>query len=259
VSLLVDFAYGQARLQARHGRLPDAPAWQTLESSRTTAHFLAQARSGPLAEWSDDLGDGSDAHHVERQLRRRWRRHVAEVARWQPVRWQAATRWFATLTELPLIDGAAREGPALPWLRDDERLAGLAQPGLAALEETPGAAELAPFLARDAGGKRLGAVSVWLDQWQRLVPWSDGDARLARRPAELLLPRLLDAQGLRASDDAATRHALQQLFRRHAGSAVAVFAHLALVALDIERLRGGLVTRRLTPLDPLTVDRDGAA
>lgn len=269
MGLLVDFAYGQARLQARHGRLPDDSTWQALVSSRTMAHYLAQARSGPLAEWADELGDGSNAHQIERQLRRRWHRLVDEVARWQPVRWRAATRWFATLTDLPLIDGAMREGPSLPWLQDDERLNGLARPGLTGSAhiqpgptpprlggpEGPSAsAELAPFMVRGADGRLPRAASVWLDRWQRLVPPSGADVRLARRPAELLLPRLMDADGARAADDAATRHALQRLFRRHAGTAVAVFAHLARVVLDIERLRGGLVTRCVTPPDPTTTD-----
>jgi hypothetical protein len=45
------------------------------------------------------------------------------------------------------------------------------------------------------------------------------------------------------------RHALAltlvRLFRKHGGSPAAVFCHLALVALDLERLRGGLIRRRV--------------
>ena len=39
------FAYVQARLQAGHGRLPDAAAWQSLEASQTLAQYLALARA----------------------------------------------------------------------------------------------------------------------------------------------------------------------------------------------------------------------
>jgi len=39
------------------------------------------------------------------------------------------------------------------------------------------------------------------------------------------------------------------LFRRCAGSPVAVFAHLALVALALEQLRGGIVVRSLFERD----------
>ena len=41
---IAEFAYAQARLQARHGRGPDGAAWQLLEASHTAAHYLAQAR-----------------------------------------------------------------------------------------------------------------------------------------------------------------------------------------------------------------------
>ncbi len=36
-----------------------------------------------------------------------------------------------------------------------------------------------------------------------------------------------------------------RLFRRHGASPTAVFSHLVLTALDLERLRGGIVRRRL--------------
>jgi hypothetical protein len=38
---------------------------------------------------------------------------------------------------------------------------------------------------------------------------------------------------------------LTRMFRRHSGSPAALFCHLALVALDLERLRGDLIRRRL--------------
>ena len=77
-----DTAFAQARLQARHGAMPDEHAWHALEASRTAAHYLALARSGPLARWVEGMGDDADVHRIERELRRRWRRYVDEVARW---------------------------------------------------------------------------------------------------------------------------------------------------------------------------------
>jgi hypothetical protein len=41
--------------------------------------------------------------------------------------------------------------------------------------------------------------------------------------------------------------ALTRLFRRHAQSPVAIFCHLGLTALDVERMRGGLTSRSLFP------------
>lgn len=196
-----EFVYVQARLQARHGGLAGALAWQALETSHTPGHYLSLARAGPLARWVDGLAETGDAHRIEQQLRASWQRYVEEVARWQPARWQAATRWLGTLPELPLAADAA----------DDE------------------------------SGTR------WLAQWQRTMPAGAPAPALLRRAAELLMPSLAAAGGARGVAIEPVRRALTKLFRRHAGSPVAVFAHLALVALDVERLRGGIVTRALLP------------
>lgn len=236
-----DFAYAQARLQARHGRrpdAPDAPAWRTLEASRTVTQAIAAARAGALAEWVDGLDDAGDAHSIEASLRVRWHRHVDEVARWLPLRWQPAVRWFAVLVDLPWI---AAPGDARATSADKRQSAA---PDRVAQAEALRDASLAPFAATprtlDAGT----ALAVWRDQWQRLAPAGAAEP-LVLRPAELLLPRLLGTAAARARNGAATRDALRRLFRRHAGSAVAVTAHLALVALDLERLRGELVERCL--------------
>lgn len=213
-----EYAYVQARLQARHGSMPQPSSWQVLEASHTAGHFLAHARSGPLAPWVEGQDPSRDAHRAEQQLRQRWRRYVDDLAAWQPPRWRPATRWFGSLPELALTKPPA-----------------------------------------------VGAeVAHWLQAWLKLMP--AGDARVAplRRVATLLMPGLVVADRERPSHAAApaapaapaaraasaasaapVRRALLGLFRRHTASPVAVFAHLALVALDVERLRGGLVTRIL--------------
>ena len=197
---IAEFAYAQARLQARHGRGPDGAAWQLLEASHTAAHYLAQARPGPLAWWVEGLDEARDAHRVERHLQARWLRFVSEVAGWLPPRWRPATQRFGTLADLSLGDAARRGQPA---------------------------------------------ATEWLQGWRASLPRAAGDPALLQRPAELLLPRLAQPGRQRRSTVAAERRELLALFRRHAGSAVAVFAYLAMVALDVERLRGGLVVRVL--------------
>ena len=242
-----DFAYVQARLQARHGRRPGPPTWQALESSRTAGHYLTLARSGPLADWAERLDERGDPHRIERSLRACWRRHVDEVARWQPQRWQAATRWFATLIELPLIETLRHGGPPARWLHEDERLAAFAQPDPAQRRVALRAAGLAPFAAAHAGQDERSTAVIWLDEWRRMAPHDGHDPALLRRPAELLLPHLGGAGRARDAAAQATCDQLSKLFRRHAGSAVAVFAYLSLVALDLERLRGGVLVRCLFP------------
>lgn len=202
-----EYAYIQARLQARHGNLPGLATWRSLEASHTPGHYLTLARAGVLAPWVEGQGHDGDPHRIEQQLRWRWRRYVDEVASWQPTRWRPATRWFGGLSELPLIQARADEGDAVHWL----------------------------------------------DTWLRLMPAGDAPPALLQRLATLLMPGLppgagrgrAEAARRRGAQAESVRAALLKLWRHHAASPVAVFAHLALVALDVERLRGGIVTRTL--------------
>ena len=235
-----EFAYVQARLQARHGALPLPLAWQVLEASHTASHYLALARSGPMARWVETLDDAQDPHRVERHLRSQWRAYVEAVASWMPQRWQPALRWFGRLSDLALIDALQRDARDAHWLRRDE--------SLAASCTAASSAALAP----DANAGESDIATRWLAEWTRRLPGDAHDAALLRQPAERLLPRLRGPEHARSAADEPTRRALHKLFRRHAATAVAAFAHLALVALDVERLRGGLVMRALFENPPET-------
>jgi hypothetical protein len=133
------------------------------------------------------------------------------------------------------------------WQRRVDAVARWAPPAWrSAVRAFAGIAELP---RRDAADARAAALQ-WLRDWQRLWPADAGDAALLRRPALLLLPRLAgdaaSATAMRGDADApALRRALARLQRRHAFGPVALFAHLALLALDVERLRGLLAVRAL--------------
>lgn len=230
-------AYVQARVQARHGCRPGAASWHALEASRTGAHALASARGGALAPWVEGVDDAADVHALEARLRRHWARHVDEVASWQPARWRAATRWFGLLPHLGLVaarrrarrDGAASAEGAVADAFDD----GLERFGADELDPGPTAA------APDADA----LVDRWRAGWRDRLPSEARDDPELHRPAALLLPALRGAPAGRPLDDGACRQALERHFRRHAGRPPAVYAHLAIVHLDLERLRGELVVR----------------
>lgn len=223
-----DAAYVQARLQARHAARPDDAAWRVLEASRTSAHYLTLLRGGALAPWIEGLDAELDVHRLEGELRARWHRYVGDVAGWQAPRWRAATRWFGLLPELPRWAA---------WRRGGAGAVPAAEPWAADVQAWFAAAALDDDLARR-----------WLAEWQRRLPAEARRDEDVLRPAQWLLPGLADAGANGRA--AATSHdplhaALRRLFRRRATTAAAVYAHLALVHLDLERLRGGLVTRRL--------------
>ena len=228
-----DGAYVQARLQARHGRRPGVAAWHALEASRTSAHALASARGGALAPWVEGVDDAADVHALEARLRWQWARHVDEVVSWQPMHWRAATRWFGLLPHLGLVAAklrTRRDGKAWAGGPIDDALARF------------GADELATGPAACAADADA-LVDRWRAVWRARLPAEARDDAELHRPAALLLPALRGAPAGRPLDEGACRQALERHFRRHAGRPPAVYAHLAIVHLDLERLRGELVVR----------------
>lgn len=181
-----DTAFAQARLQARHGAMPDEHAWHAVESSRTTAHYLALARNGPLARWVEGIGDDADLHRIERGLRGRWRRYVDEVARWQAPAWRDATRWFGVLVDLQLVAGL---------LRGDER-ARAAWPELAANADVRARAEVlrssgyAPLAALPQDGGARALTATWLAEWRRRLPPGARRDRALSAPAGVARPAI---------------------------------------------------------------------
>jgi hypothetical protein len=85
-------------------------------------------------------------------------------------------------------------------------------------------------------------------QWQLLQPPTDVGTEYFLQRLKRALDRHRQAL-LRAEDSEPLRkelaNHLQRLFRAAAGTVIATVCHLALVALDLERLRGGLARRSL--------------
>jgi hypothetical protein len=69
VKLDLDFAYAQARIQARFASLPSEAEWQRVAASRSLASFLEEARTGCLRDWVKGFSGQSDVHYLEEGLR----------------------------------------------------------------------------------------------------------------------------------------------------------------------------------------------
>lgn len=245
--------FAQARLQARHGQRAREADWQRLEVTREFGALLDAARQSPLQPWLVGLTRHSTSHQIEALLRGQWQALVAEVAAWMPARWQAALAWCAVLPDLPLLQHLARGGEARPWMDDDAALRALAQAAPAQRADVLARSRYAPLAAAWKAPDRLGAA--WFDEWQRRLP------RPGLRPgdADDSLHRLVQtlrahADGFVAAPPAQAwllRRALQArltvLLRRATLTPAAAFVHLALCALDLERLRAELLGRALFP------------
>lgn len=227
MSRVVAFAYPGARLQARFGRLLTEAAWERLSHIGNLGAFLQAARDSPLRPWVLHLDGGSDAHQIERHLRVQFRQRVRMVSDWLPQEWQAALRALESLPDLPLAHHLRRGGVAYPWLGADPAWASLLASARAAAAKPP----------------VVESLTAWMARWRGLWPRMSAEERDALEA----LVRMLERSGAVPLGEAAAapRIELRRAFRRNTRAPAGAFAYVALLWLELLRLRGALLRRRL--------------
>jgi hypothetical protein len=243
-------AYLQARLQARHGDRPSADDWRVAEASADLSHYLEALRRTSLKRWIGDLNHEMEPEAIERQLRAAWRELLEQVAHWAPEEWRPAIRWMRWLPNLPAVDHLLRGLKVPPWMRADPVMRDFAFDDPGRRREAFAEFQLAGLEADgEPGPPRV--AEAWIAEWRRRMPKG---ARDREELDEILEQLLAHVEAMRASEDTDGR-ALRNLlgarlarrFRRGAGTAVALFTHLLLDGLELERVRAGIMTRRLLP------------
>lgn len=233
-----------ARLWARHGRRPGETLWRRIESTRDLGAVLELARGSALADWLQGIDAGADSHAIESALRRHWRQQVAEVASWMPATWAQSIAWCGVLADLPALQHLARGERPPPWLADDPVLQPQAGGRLAGRSA-------AASLLRAARAEPRRLLALWSEEWRQRLPQAPGRHGveaglwpvLAAHAQAFAAPQAVDGWALRR----ALRERLVQLLRRTPLQPVTAFIHLALSALEGERLRGELVRRAAFP------------
>jgi hypothetical protein len=246
LSLRADWSYVQARLQARFGDRLGEGDWHLLEAVQSLERFLERARSTSLRRFTERLTADMASHAIERILRQEWLRYVEEVAGWTRPAWRPAVRWVVHVPDLPVLDRMAHADPP-DWAHDDPIFAAVAggHHPLASAAAKPSELDL----PSPAGAPDAGVAATWLAHWRALwpggaeQPWPGELADIAKSQTE----RLARAGAHETSEPyrRELERVLTRLFRRQAGTPIAMFCHLGLLALDLERLRGDLVRRRL--------------
>lgn len=214
------FSYVQARIQARHGRRPDDSDWSRLESCDSAHAYLEAARTGVLAPWAERLTSDEDIHRLEAALRRSWRAYLRRVASWAPEPWRDAIEWCGCLPDVPAAAHVAATGERPPW--------------------------------REKDGETPADVDAWLEAWHERMPSPDASGRAGICSLEAAVDNWMtanrDTERASVSRAASLREELERrvttVFRRHALDPAALFAHLLLTALDVQRFRGGLLRRQ---------------
>jgi hypothetical protein len=240
--MTIEFAYAQARVQARLGERLAPAAWQVLDASGSLSQYLHAARTTALRHRVQSLTAASSPHMIERGLRREWRGEVAGVAGWVPEPWRPAIEWTAWLCDLPALAALGLGGEVLPWMAEDTALAPFAVGDAAIRQREIDAAGLGALSSRDD------ILAAWRYRFELLWPAGDRD----RRRLEDFVDRVdghrgepLTAQGMRMTALQALESLAVRLIRQNLRQPVTVMSHLLLVALDLGRLRGGLVRRAL--------------
>jgi len=241
----IEFAYAQARAQARNGaRLGDSD-WRVLESGRTQTQFLYAARATALAPHLAHLTADTPPHAIERSLRRDWRALVAAAASWVPKEWRRAIEWTAQLPDLPAQAYLAAGGGRLDWMQEDSALA----------SATGGSDDALPAAAAASGqpeNSRDAVLADWLRDWRHRWPSANANEIVALEELAALLREHRDARrdpGLTPERVDKLAGRLQQLcvrlLRRRRQQPAAVFCHLALAGMDLWRLRAALMRRAI--------------
>jgi lambda repressor-like predicted transcriptional regulator len=244
MSVRPPWSYVQARLQSRHGERLQEDGWRVIEAARSLDQFIERSRTTSLRRFSERLNAGMSSHTIERTLRTAWHDYVAEIAAWASPDWRPAVLWASHVADLPAIDALLR-GERPEWASQDTALVAFLQSERSALEKSP----LAPLLP--APGREASLARRWFAHWRALWPRGDGRQALDSLADTIKVHfESLSRAGLQETSRGYRRalaHNVTRLFRRHGGSPTAMFCHLVLVALDLERLRGGLAHRRLFP------------
>lgn len=233
------WSYVQARLQARHGKRLQESDWRALESAHSLDHFIERVRASSLRRFTEAVNAQMSSHAIERTLRAAWRYYVVEIAAWVPPEWQPAVLWAAHIPDLPAVD-ALLKGDVQEWMRQD--------PILSEFAENAQGNALTPLMTGEATATPAARwYAHWKSQWPRN---RKADARLLTEFANIVRAHVAQlAQAGPPGTSSRYRRDLARkvtrMFRRHGGAPVTVFCHLALIALDLERLRGGLARRRL--------------
>jgi len=252
--------YAQARLQARFGERPAESLWRRLDAARELSAFLEMARGIGMRRWVAGLEERSSSHGIEIALRERLRSTIREVARWMPEEWRAAALWTLHPVDLPVLVHLARGHAPYAWMADDPVLAPYAAGDAAmrrsALVNDPELDFLAPAFAGEAAqGSAPTASAVraaWAKRWRSLWPQTGGEARESVARLAQCVERNSRVLSRSSPDRSAAAglvfgEQLRRLFRSSSLLPGAAFTYLAIAALDLERLRRGLLLRTLFP------------
>lgn len=241
----IAFAYAQARLQARHGQRPGPLDWRRLQGVEDVVHYLQVARRTRLAPWVEDLHGEYDSDAVELVLRRRFYEYIDEVGQWLPQPWRESSGWLKRFPDLPALQHlmSGQEPPA--WMSRDTQLRPFTPGDSGQRRRALRDSDCAVLVVAWERGETL--TGAWLRHWR--ASWTTQATPGLEQLAACLRRFLRSSGAVEGGGFEQRREALQarltSIFRRYSFQPAACYAHLALTALDLMRLRAELLRRIL--------------
>jgi hypothetical protein len=244
---LASFAYAQTRIQSRYGERADAGVWLKLHNILDLGSYLQTAQQTALRPWVLGLSSTYNSHDIEQALRQKYRQHVDEVASWMPVKWHRPLQWIKRLADLPTLQYLLAGGEPLEWMKSDPEIS----------DFTGDDVQLRVQHIRTAGNQALvdswqqhgSILSGWLSQWKSIRPESiyfdQGQKQLEKLLLEQVQLQTRQQGKTLPGDYEIMLDRLRLVFRRSAFQPAAVCAYLAIVAIDVHRLRSDLMLRLL--------------
>jgi hypothetical protein len=238
-------AYAHARVQAHLTRLPSDQDWERLASARTLSAYLEEARSSGFAAWVRPFSGLSQPHDLERGCLAIARDSVRVTADWAPPGWRMAIEWLAWIPALVVLEHLLRSGVLPDWVATNDPLRGLVAADGVLDPDAVAAAGLTEFLDR-ADPEELG--ERWNVRWRGCWPICRGSCRRDLVALAGLVQDHLDVFRRGSSSTAwderrALRARLRTFLHLHPVRPVALFAYLGILFIDLERLRGALLSR----------------
>jgi len=243
----LEFAF--ARISSRLGERPDDALWRRVAVVRDFAAVLAIVRASSLAAWVVGIGPDAELHAIEAAARRHWRQLVAEVAAWMPDAWRRSVLWCSLLVDLPVLRHLGHGEPRAAWLREDPAWGDLTDSAAVGCDRDRSA------LLREGTGDSRRLLAAWRTQWERTLPVPLAQADVLAHLVRMLDDHARQFAGVHPADGWPLRRVLHArlmlLFRRAPLDPAAAFIFLALSALEYERLRAELSSRRAFPRRPM--------
>jgi hypothetical protein len=245
---VIGFGYLQARVQARYAQLASNALWSQLAAIDEFSAYLEEGRETSLSPLISSISAQSDSHDIDSALRRVFLHHIIELSNWMPHAWRPASLWLQWLPNISLLSYLLSQQPPYPWMYHEKSLfllLGDQDINIGQALQKAGADCLI-----SEGTSATAIFSMWLQQWTSLWPaWSHSLTHGVEDLIQLLEKYQKKFTTLSSHETWAARDTLQQtlrlFFRRNLLQPATAYAYLALMSLQLERLRAELLQRLL--------------